>query len=611
MIPFLTVAASTAADIVPMQMVAFGALMLSAHLMGKLFNRMTLPEPAGQLLGGMLVGPWFLRTAGAIGDTTSIYGGAISGFTFFVFVFIAVVAFSIGEELHIDRLKTVGRSALVISGTQAALTMILITGGLYFVARRPLVESMMIGAIGIATAPAMTFVLLNKLRIEGRLRNVLGSVEVLCDVIGVVIFSLLVQIAKGMETGQVSIRHLAAPLLRDLAMAHLVGVCVFLVLWLLVRRRKRLPEHHSDPLSERDGLLSRVLAEHPSPSAQIFCVVVGTISIGAGISYSFHFPFLVTAAFAGFLVANLHSRAIFDSLKINNIAALFNLAFFAIVGSTVQFDSFDRSAGLAIVVYIVARGAGKVLGTRIGCRIMGEDRKIESCLPYLVFPQAGVAAVEAVYAGAILGEPMIPAILLPSIVVFEIGGTLMSGIALEKWRSWVTGEEEALRAAAKREPQSGDPSRDLLVSTLKEQAVVLDVEAASKPDVIEALVQHARTLPGGSAIHEEEALQLIAEREKLFATGMGHGIAIPHCRLLGIDDPILVWGRLRDGVVFGGIDDNPCNLIILILSSVGDPDSHMKLLSAAAKILGKEDKRKALLDAGDTATFVDIVRKAP
>ncbi|MBT3194454.1 MAG: PTS transporter subunit EIIA [Verrucomicrobia bacterium] len=610
---FSTIAASGVAltDIVPLQMVAFGALMLGAHLMGKLFGRFALPEPAGQLLGGMLAGPWFLRTIGALGDAPSMYGTAITGFTFFVFVFIAVVAFSIGEELHVDRLRTVGRSALIISVTQAAFTMVLTTAGLYVIAGRPFIESMMIGAIGIATAPAMTFVLLNKLRIEGRLRNVLGSVEVLCDVIGVVIFSLLVQVSRGISAGQVSAKSLAGPLFRDLAMAHVVGVGIFLVLWILVRRRTGLRENETDYRSESDGLLARVLAEHPSPSAQIFCVVVGAVSIGSGIAYAFHYPFLVTATFAGFLVANLHSRAIFDSLKISNIAALFNLAFFAIVGSTVRFDTFDRAIGLSIAVYVLARGLGKVLGTRLGCRLVGEDRKIASCLPYLVFPQAGVAAVEAVYAGAILGDAMIPAILLPSIVVFEIGGTIMSGVTLEKWRSWVSGEDAALKTARGHDATASDASRDLLLSTLKPQRVALDVTATSKSGVIEALVDHAKSLPGGELIHKEEALQLIGEREKLFATGMGHGIAIPHCRLLGIDTPVVVWCRLREGVVFGGIDDEPCDLIILILSSVGDPKAHMKLLAATARILGCAETRQALRATEDTHAFVEVVKTAP
>ena len=603
-------AVETATDIVPAQMLAFGALMLGAHLVGKLFGKLSLPEPAGQLLGGMLAGPWFLSTIGIIADGPTIYSGAIDGFTFFVSVFIAVVAFSIGEELHVDRLKTVGRSALVISATQATFTLCFITLGLHFIASRPWIESLLIGAIGIATAPAMTFVLLNKLKIEGRLRNILGSVEVVCDIIGVIIFSMLVQIARGVGQGQVTFQLLAGSLLRDLFMAHLVGVGIFIVLWILVRRRAGSAPQHPQFSVEQNGLLSRVLAEHPSPSARIFCVVVGTVSIGAGISYTFHLPFLVTASFAGFLVANLHSRAIFDSLKISNIAALFNLAFFAIVGSTVRFDSFDRSIGLAIAVYVIARALGKVLGTRLGCRLVGEDRKIESCLPYLVFPQAGVAAVEAAYAGAILGEPMIPAILLPAIVIFEIGGTIMSGVILKKWRSWVSGEETALRAAKQQKPRESDASRNLLISSLREECVLLDLEGDSKEDVIKALVDHARSLPGGGGIHEEEALQLISEREKLFATGMGNGIAIPHCRLLGIEDPIVVWSRHREGIVFGGIDNTPCHLIILILSNVSDPNAHMKLLSATARILGSSDNRQMLRDADNPRAFVKAVRNS-
>jgi mannitol/fructose-specific phosphotransferase system IIA component (Ntr-type)/Kef-type K+ transport system membrane component KefB len=607
---FSVVAAATT-DIVPVQMLAFGALLLGAHLVGKLFSRFTLPEPAGQLLGGMLVGPWFLQTLGAIGDSPSVYGTAISGFTFFVFVFIAVVAFSIGEELHVDRLRSVGRSALVISLTQSALTLVLVTGGLYLIAGRSFVESMMMGAIGVATAPAMTFVLLNKLKIEGRLRNVLGSVEVLSDVIGVVIFSLLVQIARGINAGQVTANLLIGPLFRDLAMAHLVGIGIFVVLWILVCRRKLVDDHDDNGTSGQSGLLARVLAEHPSPSAQIFCVVVGTVSIGSGIAYAHHYPFLVTATFAGFLVANLHSRAIFDSLKISNIAALFNLAFFAIVGSTVRFDSFDRTIGLSIAIYVIARGLGKVLGTQLGCRIVGEDRKIASCLPYLVFPQAGVAAVEAVYAGAILGEPMIPAILLPAIVIFEIGGTIMSGITLEKWRSWVSGEEAAFKSASQSKPKGSDASRDLLLSALKPEYIAIDISADGKKAVIEALVDHARGLSRGERINKEEALQLIGEREKLFATGMGHGIAIPHCRLLGIDSPVVVWCRLKTGVIFGGIDNNPCDLIILILSSVEDPKTHMKLLSASARILNTEETRTKLREATDATTFIETLRTAP
>ena len=181
-------------DIIPMQMLAFGVLIMAAHLGGRLFDRLHLSEPSGQLLGGVLVGPCLLYVSGLIDFSHSLYFSAISAFSFFVFVFIAVISFSLGEELHVDRLRKVGRSVLVISLTQSVITMVLISAGLYIFAKRPIVESMMIGSIGIASAPAMVFSQLNKMNVEGRLRNLLGTIEVLCDIVGVVVFSLLLQV---------------------------------------------------------------------------------------------------------------------------------------------------------------------------------------------------------------------------------------------------------------------------------------------------------------------------------------------------------------------------------------------------------------------------------
>jgi len=113
------------------------------------------------------------------------------------------------------------------------------------------------------------------------------------------------------------------------------------------------------------------------------------------------------------------------------------------------------------------------------------------------------------------------------------------------------------------------------------------------------------------SVAQPTAVGTEAEREKLFATGMGHGLAIPHCRLLGIDTPVVIWARLKTGVVFGGVDNEPCGLIIIILSSVSDPDSHMKLLGATARILGKGETRDALLAAKDVGTFIQTLNSAP
>ena len=63
-----------------------------------------------------------------------------------------------------------------------------------------------------------------------------------------------------------------------------------------------------------------------------------------------------------------------------------------------------------------------------------------------------------------------------------------------------------------------------------------------------------------------QALQVLGEREQLAPTGLGNGIAVPHCRLRGLDNPVLFFGRHEKGVAFGGLDDAPCTLIFLMLT---------------------------------------------
>lgn len=609
----LALTAEATDSLVPVQMATLGLLILAAHLGGKLFERLGFSIVTGQLLGGVLVGPWALQNLGLLPEGAA-YEQAVGSFSFFTFIFVSLVAFSIGEELHLDRLRHVGKSTLVICLIQTSLTFTLVSAGLYFLGSLPLIDALIMGSIGVATAPAMTFVILNRLRIEGRLRSILGSVEVLSDVIGIVLFTFLVQLAEGQGINQDAFRSWAGareslwPVFKNLVLAHLIGGGIYLLLRVLVRRQgKPLITPPMPQMDASQGLLSRMLAEHPSPSSQIFVLVVASVSLGAGISHYYHLPFFATAAFAGFLVANLHSRAIFDSLKIDNLAALLNLIFFALLGSMVRFDVFDLSTAALIPIYVGTRAIGKIFGTWLGCKIVREDRKITSCLPFLLLPQAGVAAVEAVYAATLVGHPIIAAVMLPAIVIFEIGGVLLSDRTLQRWRSWIAGEEEAMRSAAQR--QTPSPAIERLLTVLSPASICLDLDSADKSATIVALVDHATRITERH-FDREEALQLIRERERLMPTGMGHGIAIPHCRLLALDQPLVVFARHQQGVVFGGMDKHPCHLIVLILSGAGAPDEHVRLLGAMAQLLGNENTRQALLAAETVEEFYGIIRNA-
>ncbi len=591
----------------PLQMMALGLIILGAHLGGKLCQRLRLSEVTGQLVGGALVGPYALQLAGIISPAhAASYSRIVHGFHFFIFVFLSVVAFGIGEELHLSRLKKVGRAALTICLVQSAATWAAISTGFYFLARFDLLSSLLIGSIGIATAPAVTFVLMNQLRIEGRLRHVLGSLVVLDDLIEVIIFSLLLQ---------VSLQHLhpetgggvLLPVLWEVFMALLLGGLIYLVLRLLVRRHPgSLKGDEELPGETETGFLQRILAEHPSPSVEILLLVMGCVTLGAGASYFFHWPFLITATFAGFLVANLHSHAIFDSLKIDNIMPVLNLGFFALIGANIDLSGLTGRTALLAAIYVTARMLGKIIGTWGGCKLVGEEAKVTACLPRLMLPQAGVAAVEAVYAGTLLGRPEIPAIILPAIVFFEISGVYLVDRGLRRWRSWVAGEEEELKTA--RIGKGPQEAARRLLEYLHEDCVTLELQGKNKREVIEELVDVA-IRKSGQHIDRAQALQVLGERERLAPTGFGHGVALPHCRLMGLDESVLVFGRHPRGIDFGGVDNKPSDIFLLMMTCARNPSEHLKLLSASAHIFGNEELRRRIRSLRSPAELIELLKE--
>ncbi len=287
----------------------------------------------GQFLGGALVGPYAFHVFGILPPGVGPYDQAVNGFHFFVFVFLGMVAFGIGEELHLSRLRRVGRAAILIGLIHGTFTFALLGGAFYLLTDMGLLRSLLMGVIAVASAPAVAFVLMNRLRIEGRLRQMMGGLVVLTDLAEIVAFSVLVQVAE------VSLREGgggAAPVLGTVAWeigaALLLGGGIFVALRMLVRREAGMLEDTETEVvgdASESNFLHRMLAEHPSPSAEILLVVLGTVSLGAGASYALGLPFLITATAAGFLVPTLHSQAVFDSLKIETITPVFTLGFFA------------------------------------------------------------------------------------------------------------------------------------------------------------------------------------------------------------------------------------------------------------------------------------------
>jgi len=429
-------------DHVYMPIMAIGILIISAYLCGLLAKKLKIGEVIGQIVGGILIGPnlmgvlyeW-LNKYESLKDFIVFkpvhyffksaypeYEEIFHNYHFFIFIFLGMIAFSIGEELHIDRIKKVGYSPAIIAVIQAVLTMSFISLSFWLIFDFTLINALIVGSIGIATAPAMTFILLAKFNVKGTFKNVIANIIVIADIIEVVLFSIFIGIAVFIKSGKkVSFVDLSVEVIADLFFACLIGFIIFLILKIVISRKKV----EDDDAYEKGTFLAVILTNKPTTSVEIFLLLLGLISVSIAVALNFHLPFLISVVFAGFLISNFHYNTIFDSLRIGNVMSIFNLFFFAIIGASVRFDTFSKETIMLVVAYIALRTFGKLFGNWLGCRITGQSENITKNLPKLMLPQAGMAAVETIFVSVVLkgaGGEIIFNTIIPALVFFEIFG---------------------------------------------------------------------------------------------------------------------------------------------------------------------------------------------
>jgi PTS system nitrogen regulatory IIA component len=112
--------------------------------------------------------------------------------------------------------------------------------------------------------------------------------------------------------------------------------------------------------------------------------------------------------------------------------------------------------------------------------------------------------------------------------------------------------------------------------------VIVNLRAGNKRQALRELARKAATLTG----HEEDAIfEVLSERERLGTTGIGHGIAIPHGKLPGLDRVYGVFAKLERPIDFDAIDDQPVDLIFLLLAPADCGADHLKALAKVSRML--------------------------
>ena len=121
-----------------------------------------------------------------------------------------------------------------------------------------------------------------------------------------------------------------------------------------------------------------------------------------------------------------------------------------------------------------------------------------------------------------------------------------------------------------------------LPDILAPERVKARLKAANKKHLLEALAGWAAQVTG---CDRQVILDTLNERERLGSTGIGQGIAIPHGRIEGLDGFYGFFARLEPPIAFEAIDDQPVDLVFLLLTPEGSGVEHLKALACVSRLL--------------------------
>ncbi|WP_136657587.1 PTS IIA-like nitrogen regulatory protein PtsN [Nitratireductor sp. XY-223] len=147
-----------------------------------------------------------------------------------------------------------------------------------------------------------------------------------------------------------------------------------------------------------------------------------------------------------------------------------------------------------------------------------------------------------------------------------------------------------------------------LADLIVQDAILPALKINSKKQLLQELSAKAAQVTG---LSEREVFDVILQRERLGSTGVGNGIAIPHGKLTSINNIVGVFARLSEPVDFEALDDQPVDLVFLLLAPEGAGADHLKALSRIARVLRDGDMVTKLRETESAAAIYAFLTDSP
>ncbi|MES1240496.1 MAG: PTS sugar transporter subunit IIA [Acidobacteriota bacterium] len=141
-----------------------------------------------------------------------------------------------------------------------------------------------------------------------------------------------------------------------------------------------------------------------------------------------------------------------------------------------------------------------------------------------------------------------------------------------------------------------------LGSLTRPELILSDLTATDPHPVDTVLRAFADRLAEAGVVRDaDELFRRLREREQLSSTGIGSGIAIPHCKMPGLKHAVLAVGLAPGGVGFGAADGQPVRLFFLVVSPETSPAEHLRVLASISRWVKSGHHAERILEMRDPA----------
>lgn len=328
-------------------------ILLLGLLTGRLGQKIKMPMVVGFILAGIILSPSL---------TNVISEQMIEELEILRVLGLGMIAMVIGGELEIKKLRGLLHCILDITLIQVIGTFVAVFAAMHYLMGLPLPESLLLGAISTASAPASPVAVVREFRARGAFTSTLLGVVGFLDAVAIIFFAIISALAGVfLRGGELALSFFLEPLL-EIGGSVLLGAGAGLVMIIAFRFIER--------------------------KKQVLVLLLGMVLMNSSVAHVLHLSPLLVNMLAGFTVANLYPRPeILQHFEEIELPIL--IAFFLLAGASLRLDVLAAN-WLVVTVYIIVRGLGKVGGTFLGARLAGAQETVQKYLGFAMFSKAGV-----------------------------------------------------------------------------------------------------------------------------------------------------------------------------------------------------------------------------